>query len=107
MAKLNQGEEVGRRVRINCHELLRFTNRGTSGRDYMALSESLDRLAGTRFKTNIVTSNEEQTDNFGLINATSIKRNKGLDGRWLLLSYRVRVSLYLTTIRENLFLNNN
>jgi plasmid replication initiation protein len=50
MAKLNQGEEVGRRVRINSHELLRFTNRGTSGRDYMALSESLDRLAGTRFR---------------------------------------------------------
>lgn len=89
MAKLNQGEEVGRRVRINSHELLRFTNRGTSGRDYMALSESLDRLAGTRFKTNIVTSNEEQTDNFGLINATSIKRNKGLDGR--LLWYEVEI----------------
>ncbi|PCH79761.1 MAG: plasmid replication initiator [Hyphomicrobiales bacterium] len=83
MAKLNQGEKVTQRVRINSNELLMFTNRGTGGKDYKALSEALDRLAGTRIKTNIVTGDEEQTDNFGLINATSIKRKNGLDGRLL------------------------
>ena len=37
MAKLKRGEEVSPRVRINSHELLIFTNRGTSGREYMSL----------------------------------------------------------------------
>ena len=45
MAKLKRGEEVSPRVRINSHELLIFTNRGTSGREYMSLMDALDRLA--------------------------------------------------------------
>ena len=42
MAKLNNGESVSQRIRINSHDLLRFTNRGTSGRDYMSLQDSLE-----------------------------------------------------------------
>lgn len=83
MAKLKKGEKVSQRVRINSHELLVFTNRGTSGRDYMALVEALDRLEGTRIRTNISTGDEEQIDGFGLIDASSIKRKQGLDGRLL------------------------
>ena len=83
MAKLRRGEPVSRRVRINSRELLIFSNRGTSGRDYMALVEALDRLEGTRIRTNIVTGDEEQIDGFGLIDASSIRRKHGLDGRLL------------------------
>tara|TARA_A200000113_G_scaffold225930_2_gene248809 strand:+ start:279 stop:1385 length:1107 start_codon:yes stop_codon:yes gene_type:complete len=83
MEKLKRGEKVDRRVRINSKDLLVFTNRGVGGKDYTALSEALDRLAGTRIKTNIVTGDEVQEDNFGLINASSIKRKNGLDGRLL------------------------
>ena len=54
MEKLKRGEKVDRRVRINSKDLLVFTNRGVGGKDYTALSEALDRLAGTRIKTNIV-----------------------------------------------------
>ncbi len=83
MSKLNNGEKVSKRVRINSRELLIFTNRGTSGREYLALSDALERLRGTTIKTNIVTGDEEQTDIFGLIDAASIKRKHGLDGRLL------------------------
>ncbi|MEO1643537.1 MAG: replication initiator protein A [Chloroflexota bacterium] len=83
MAKLNNGEPVSERVRINSHELLIFTNRGTAGKDYVALSEAIDRLAGTRISTNIKSADEEQYDNFGLIDAASIRRKNGLDGRLL------------------------
>ena len=83
MAKLKQGEAVTARVRINSHELLIFTNRGTSGREYQALLDALDRLEGTRIRTNIVTGDEEQNDSFGLIDASSIRRKHGLDGRLL------------------------
>ena len=83
MAKLKLGEAVSQRVRINSRELLVFANRGTSGRDYMALVEALDRLEGTRIRTNIITGDEEQIDGFGLIDASSIRRKHGLDGRLL------------------------
>jgi plasmid replication initiation protein len=81
MEKLKRGEQVGQRLRITSHDLLRFTNRGTGGKDYEALCEGIDRLAGTRITTNIITGDEEQRDSFGLIDASSIKRKHGLDGR--------------------------
>jgi plasmid replication initiation protein len=70
-------------VRINSRDLLIFTNRGTAGKDYEALSEALLRLGGTRIRTNIKTGDEEQTDMFGLIDASTIRRKEGLDGRLL------------------------
>jgi len=83
MAKLNRNEPVGQRLRITSRDLLVFTNRGTSGRDYLALLDALDRLEGTRIRTNIRVEDEEQTDSFGLIDASSMKRKLGLDGRLL------------------------
>src|ERR1035438_491616 len=43
MAKLKRGQKVGPRVRIISRDLLIFANRGTAGKDYSALCESLDR----------------------------------------------------------------
>jgi plasmid replication initiation protein len=83
MEKLKRGEPVSPRVHINSRELLVFTNRGTSGRDYMALIEALDRLEGTRIRTNICSGEEEHVEGFGLIDASSIRRKHGLDGRLL------------------------
>src|ERR1700682_4489832 len=83
MEKLKRKEPVGPRIRITSHDLLVFTNRGTSGKDYDALCEAIDRLAGTRITTNIRTGDEEQRDSFGLVDASSIRRKHGLDGRLL------------------------
>ena len=60
MAKLKEGEAVSPRVRINSRELLIFTNRGTSGREYQSLLDALDRLEGTRIRTNIVTETKNK-----------------------------------------------
>lgn len=83
IAKMKAGEPVSQRVRVNSRDLLIFTNRGTSGRDYMALIEALDRLEGTRIRTNIITGDEEQIEGFGLLDASSVRRKQGLDGRLL------------------------
>src|SRR6202162_5049336 len=83
MEKLKRKEKVRQRVRVTSYDLLVFTNRGTSGKDYQALCEALDRLAGTRIKTNIKTGDEGQLGSFGLIDAASIRRKHGLDGRLL------------------------
>src|SRR6202521_4422423 len=37
MEKLKRNEPVGPRVRITSYDLLKFTNRGTAGKDYEAL----------------------------------------------------------------------
>jgi len=81
MAKLNQGEKVEKRVRINTHEFLMFTNRGTSGREYIALQNSLDRLEGTRIRTNLETDGKIQWEAFGLVDSATTRRSSGLDGR--------------------------
>jgi plasmid replication initiation protein len=81
MAKLKRGEAVSKRVKINSRDLLIFANRGTAGKDYEALQEAIERLRGTTITTNIRTGSEEQTDTFGLIDASSIRRQHGLDGR--------------------------
>jgi len=83
MEKLKRNEPVGQRLRITSYDLLVFTNRGTAGKDYEALCEGIDRLAGTRITTNIRTGDEEQRDSFGLVDASSIRRQHGLDGRLL------------------------
>jgi plasmid replication initiation protein len=83
MGAKRRGEQINKRVRINSRDLLIFTNRGTAGKDYKALVEAIDRLGGTRISTNIRTADEEQYDTFGLIEAGSIRRKHGLNGRLL------------------------
>ena len=81
MAKVRRSEKPSKAVYINSYELLQFTNRGTSGRDYQALIEALERIQGTRITTNIRTGDEEQTHTFGLVDSSMVKRKFGLDGR--------------------------
>lgn len=106
MAKLNRGESVDRRIRINCHELLMFTNRGVSGKDYNALCEAIDRLAGTRISTNISSGDEEEYNNFGLIDQGSIRRKNGLNGRLLWIELTISDWVF-DAIRNNAVLTLN
>jgi plasmid replication initiation protein len=70
----NQGQEIGPNVRITTHDLLVSTNRLTGGIFYERLEHALDRLAGTRIKTNIETGDEKTTQNFGLIDSYDYNR---------------------------------
>jgi plasmid replication initiation protein len=67
MHRKNAGQPIGPVVRITTHDLLVATNRNTGGVFYERLEHALDRLAGTRIKTNIETGDETSTQNFGLI----------------------------------------
>lgn len=100
MAKLKNNEPVSKRVRINSRDLLIFTNRGTAGKDYEALQDAIERIRGTTISTNIRTGDEEQIDTFGLIDASSIRRKHGLDGR--LISCEITLSDWVfNAIRHN------
>lgn len=52
-AGMRRGLSVGPVVEMPSAEILQFTNRGTSGREYRALEDALERLAGTLVKTTL------------------------------------------------------
>lgn len=76
IAATNSGKELSPHVKISAKELLLFTNRNTGGKDYEALREALERLDGTRIRTNVKTGQIEEDSGFGLIDSYSIKRSE-------------------------------
>lgn len=53
MAAKNDGQKIGRRVQISAHDLLKATNRHTTGQAYATLRRALTRLQFTQIETNI------------------------------------------------------
>lgn len=80
MASLNEGKAISKVVRFKAYDLLKATNRMTNGQAYAALKASLERLAGTRISTNILTGGREVFRTFGLIEEAEIVRETR-DGR--------------------------
>lgn len=67
---MNRGEKPKRKVRITAYDYLTNTNRGTSGREYRRLHDSLARLRGTTFKTNLHGDGGREV--FGLIDEAEL-----------------------------------
>ena len=74
VAKMNAGVELQKTLHLKAYDLLVSTNRNTDGRGYEQLKSALDRLSGTRIRTNIKTGQEEVTEGFGLIDGWRIVR---------------------------------
>ncbi|WP_152053068.1 replication initiator protein A [Tautonia marina] len=75
IAKMNAGFDPHRTLHIKAYDLLVSTNRNIDGRGYEQLVSALDRLSGTRLRTNIKTGGEEITSGFGLIDSWNIIRH--------------------------------
>lgn len=80
MTALNEGKEVTQVVRFRAFDMLVATNRNTAGSGYAQLKAALERLAGTRISTNIVTGGQEIFRTFGLIESAEVVRETR-DGR--------------------------
>lgn len=80
MVAVNANETLSPIVRFKALDLLKATNRVTSGEGYSALKASLERLRGTQISTNIITGGQETFDVFGLIEWAKIVRETR-DGR--------------------------
>src|SRR4051794_11656675 len=76
IAKMNDGTPPSPYVKIVAKDLLVFVNRSLGGKDYDALVEALERLDGTRIRTNIRTGGEEQFEGFGLIESFMLRRSE-------------------------------
>lgn len=98
MAAKNAGKPYSKHVSFVAHDFLIFTNRGTGGKDYEALKDSLTRLKGTMLQTNIKSGNEEITKGFDIIDSFTI-RKEHLDGR--VLEWGITISDWLFNAIES------
>src|SRR5215470_4470693 len=74
VAKMNSGLALQQTLHLKAYDLLVSTNRNTDGRGYEQLKSALDRLSGTRIRTNIKTGEQEVTEGFGVIDSWRIIR---------------------------------
>lgn len=77
VAKMNAGAPLHKTLHLKAYDLLVSTNRNTDGRGYEQLEAALDRLSGTRIKTNIKTNEERIKQGFGLIDSWRVDRHSG------------------------------
>src|ERR1700728_1762114 len=75
VAKLNAGAQLHKTLHLKAYDLLVSTNRNTDGRGYKQLEDALERLSGTRIKTNLKTNKETIKEGFGLVDSWRIIRN--------------------------------
>ena len=72
VSAINSQQPISRTVHFTAYDYLVSTNRSTGGKDYKALKESLERLAGTRLTTSIETGGRRAASGFGLIDSWDI-----------------------------------
>ena len=76
IAKHEEGEPLPKTVEIDPYAFLVYTQRGTGGRDYDALCDSLDRLDGTRFRTNVVFEGTRKDEWMGIIDRAALETDE-------------------------------
>lgn len=73
---MKEGRPLSKRVKIDPYAFLVFTHRGVGGRDYDALCDSLDRIDGTRFRTNILFEGTRTDEWMGIIDGAKMETDE-------------------------------
>ena len=76
IAGMKEGRAASKRVMIDPYAFLVFTQRGVGGRDYDALCDSLDRIDGTRFRTNILFDGTRTDEWMGIIDGAKMQTDE-------------------------------
>jgi plasmid replication initiation protein len=76
VAGIKEGDEIPKQVEIDPYAFFLFTNRGTGGRDYQALCDSLDRIDGTRYRTNVIADGTKKDKWMGIIDAAELETDE-------------------------------
>src|SRR5471030_132498 len=85
----------GRRIRFKARDFLIATGRDTGGKSYTSLESTIDRLSGTRLKTNIEIGNIDCRSSFGLIEQADYVIKSGSNGSKRMISIEVSLSEWL------------
>ena len=76
IAGIKHDRPISKTVEIDPYAFLVFTQRGTGGRDYDALCDALDRIDGTRMRTNILFDGERKDTWIGLIDSAQLQTDE-------------------------------
>ena len=76
IAGMKDGRPISKRVLIDPYAFLVFAQRGTGGRDYDALCDCLDRIDGTRFRTNILFDGTRTDEWMGIIDGAKMRTDE-------------------------------
>jgi plasmid replication initiation protein len=85
----------GRRIRFTLHDFLIATGRDTAGKSYTSVESTIDRLSGTRLKTNIEMGNIDRRSSFGLIERADYIIETDSKGNKRMTSIEVSLSEWL------------
>lgn len=89
---LDSGRTVGYTFSIVASDILGAIRRGSGGKDYRELEQALDRLVGTRFKTNLPTAHMVEKANFSMLAAYELSESSS--GRMVSISVTVSEWLF-------------
>lgn len=73
---LDAGQIISSTFAVTAADLLEAIQRGSGGRDYRELECALDRLVGTRFKTNLPTGMRVEKQNFSVLTAYEFRESR-------------------------------
>lgn len=76
MAAKNEGRPISQEIMVTARDLLIFTNRHTGGHNYELLGDALERLSGTRVRTNVKSGGQTVEHFFGLVDAAEVVRDE-------------------------------
>ncbi|ACT60840.1 replication initiator protein A [Hirschia baltica] len=76
MREKQRSGKTPKTIVIDPYHFLSYTNRPTGGRDYEALVDSIERLEGTRYRTNVKTGGFEHDEWFGLFERVKMKTRR-------------------------------
>lgn len=107
---MNRGrKDISRTVRFTAYDFLVTTNRPTSGLAYERMLEMLNRLAGTRIRTNFETAGRRERAWFGLLDSARVIE-RARDGRMVAVEvtlpdwlYRAVQEMQVLTLHRDYF----
>jgi plasmid replication initiation protein len=76
ISKLEEHEEIPHDIEFNPYDFLKFTNRGTGGKSYDSLVDSIDRLQGSYFRTNFRMNGEIKDSWRGIVDEADIETDE-------------------------------
>ena len=91
-------------IRFTLHDFLIATGRDTAGKSYASVESTIDRLSGTRLKTNIEMGNIDRRSSFGLIECADYIIEMDINGIERMKSIEITLSewLYRTLEQKNI-----
>lgn len=99
IARKNKGLPVSRKLYIQAYDMLVSCNRPTGGESYERLVAAMERLSGTRIKTNIETGEDTIVAGFGMIESWDIVR-RTRQGRMVSMSVTLSEWLYNAVLAD-------